>query len=217
MPPGFDNVIHLLHGASFGALATHSMHMPGYPFASALPFVPDECHRPVFLLSGLAEHTKNLAANPCASLLVTGTAEQNVLTGARMTIVGDAVRFNATDELRTRFLRYQLDAAQYLALGDFAFFRLLPKRARYIGGFAQMGWIEEAEWLGAALLPPAGEAGLLARFERALPSSAKLLGIDCHGFDIERDGMRQRQKFPAACRTEEEIASGMEQMLAAIR
>lgn len=215
MKPTFESALHLLHGASFGALATHSTQMPGYPFASALAFVPDECHRPVFLLSSLAEHTKNLVANPCASLLMTGTAEQNVLAGARMTIVGDAARFDATDELRARFLRYQPDAEQYLALGDFAFFRLQPKRTRHIGGFAQMGWIEELEWSGAALLPPIAEARLLARFEHALPSSARLLGIDCYGLDTECEGTRQRQKFSAACSTEEEIAASIEYMLAA--
>ncbi|HWJ95675.1 MAG TPA: hypothetical protein VNT33_13180, partial [Telluria sp.] len=77
---------------------------------------------------------------------------------------------------------------------------------------AQMGWIEEAEWPQAALLSPADEAALLARFEHAFPAGAKLLGIDCYGVDFSHEGRRQRQPFPAACRTIDEIASRMESM-----
>ncbi|QDZ27746.1 HugZ family protein [Noviherbaspirillum sp. UKPF54] len=210
MKPSLTTALHLLHGASSGALATQSTQLPGYPFASALPFVPDEGHRPVFLLSGLAEHTKNLVADPRASLLVTEANAENVLTAPRMTIVGDVIRIDTASELAARYVRYQPDARQYLELGDFAFFRLQPKRARYIGGFAQMGWIEDAEWPQAAVLPWSDEAALLARFEHALPAGARLLGIDCYGFDLERDGRRQRQPFPAACRSLDEIASRME-------
>ncbi len=212
MKPSLTTALHLLHGASSGALATHSTQLPDYPFASALPFVPDENHCPVFLLSGLAEHTKNLIANPRASLLVTGGDAENVLTAPRMTIVGDVLRIDATSELAARYVRYQPDATQYLELGDFAFFRLQPKRARYIAGFAQMGWIEEAEWPQAVLLSPADEAALLARFEHAFPGDTRLLGIDCYGFDIARDGGRLRQPFPATRSTIEEIASHMESM-----
>ncbi|KIF82126.1 HugZ family pyridoxamine 5'-phosphate oxidase [Noviherbaspirillum autotrophicum] len=212
MKPSLTTALHLLHGASSGALATHSTQLPDYPFASALPFVPDQGHRPVFLLSGLAEHTKNLIADPRASLLVTGTDAQNVLTGPRMTIMGDVIRVDPTPELAARYVRYQPDAQQYLELGDFAFFRLQPKRTRYIGGFAQMGWIEDAEWPQAAAFPWADEAALLARFEHALPAGARLLGIDCYGADLERDGRRLRLPFPDTCRSTEEIASRMESM-----
>lgn len=217
MKPSLDTALHLLHGSSSGALATHSTQMPGYPFASALPFVPDEGHRPVFLLSALAEHTKNLVADSCASLLVTSMDEPSVLTGPRMTIVGDVVRFDAAQELAARFVRYQPDAEQYLALGDFAFFRLIPKRARYIGGFAQMGWIEEPEWSDAAILPLADEAALVARFESVVLPQARLLGIDCYGIDVERDGKRQRLKFSAPCNTAEEVAGRVSQALAVLR
>lgn len=212
MKPSLDTALHLLHSAATGALATHSAHLPGYPFATALPFVPDETHCPVLLLSALAEHTRNLLANPRASLLVTSADEQNVLTAPRMTIAGDVARIDTRPELAARYVRYQPDARQYLELGDFAFFRLQPKRARYIGGFAQMGWIEEVEWRDAAVLPPAEEAALLERFEQVLPAGARLLGIDCYGVDIERDGKRQRRHFAAACGTLDEVANRIASM-----
>ena len=212
MKPTLDTALHLLHSAASGALATHSAQLPDYPFATALPFVPDEAHCPVFLLSGLAEHTRNLLANPHASLLVTSPEAQNVLSAPRMTIVGDIVRINAAPELAARYVCYRPEARQYLELGDFVFFRLQPKRVRYIGGFAQMGWIEEVEWRDAEVLPPAEEAPLLKRLEAALPAGARLLGIDCYGIDIEREGRRQRRQFAAVSRTVEEIAGRLSSM-----
>lgn len=63
-------LIDQLHSVQEAALATHSTTLEGFPFASAVPFVTDEHHRPVFLISGIAEHSRNLAANPRASLMI---------------------------------------------------------------------------------------------------------------------------------------------------
>lgn len=195
MKPDAASAIHLLHRTSFGALATQASRMPGYPFATALPFVPDESHCPVFLLSGLAEHTKNLLESPKASLLVADPDQPKVLESPRMTIVGDVQRFDATPTLQARYVRYQPDAAQYLELGDFAFFRLEPKRVRYIGGFAQMGWLEEEEWGKVEVLEPGDEEALLQALG---PAGADVLGLDRYGIDILRNGRCERIPYEKA-------------------
>lgn len=192
MKPDLSCAIHLLHRAAFGALATQAVRMPGYPFATALPFVADEMHCPVFLLSGLAEHTKNLLAHAQASLLVTDADHDNVLEAPRMTIVGDAQRFDAAPSLRARYLRYQPDAEQYLELGDFAFFRFTPKRIRYIGGFAQMGWLEHDDWGQVQVLAAEEEAALMREVAAA---HTGVLGLDCYGIDLMRNGRRERIPF----------------------
>jgi len=189
MKPDLAAAIHLLHRAPFGALATQAIRMPGYPFATALPFAVDEAHCPVFLLSALAEHTKNLLACPQASLLVTDAGQANVLESPRMTLVGDVHRIDAVPALRDRYVRYLPDAEQYLGLGDFAFFRLVPQRVRYIGGFAQMGWLEQEVWQAAQVLELDEEATML----RGL--AADVLGVDCYGVDLMRDGRRERIAF----------------------
>lgn len=216
MKPTLDTAIHLLHAASSGTLATHSLQLPGYPFATTLPFVPDEHHRPLFLVSRLAEHTKNLAADGRASFLVSSPNGANVLTGARMTLVGDAERIDATPELVTRYLRYQPDAEQYLSLGDFAFFRLTPKRVRYIAGFGQMGWIEDADWAQAAVLPLADEAACLRELTGSHPTGVRLLGLDCYGADIEHHGKRDRLRLPQPVESAGKIVGSMQRLLAAL-
>jgi heme iron utilization protein len=190
-----SSVIHLLHEVSFGVLATQSVQLAGYPFATILPLALDEHHQPVFLLSGLAEHTKNLLADPRASLLVAEPGEQNVLKGARLTLMGDVQRFDASDELAARYLRYQPDARQYLDLGDFAFFRLIPKRARYIAGFGEMGWVEQAELENATALSLCDEENIFRNVVSSAPAGVHVLGIDCYGFDVEHAGMRERHQF----------------------
>jgi len=216
MKPDLSAAIHLLHRTPFGALATQALQLPGYPFATALPYVPDEAHCPVFLLSTLAEHTKNLLADPHASLLVTSPGEPQVLEGQRMTIVGDVVRFDAPAEMRARYLRYQPGAAQYLALGDFVFFRLVPRRVRYIGGFAQMGWLEPDEWENAPVLPLAEEAALVRNLLGEIPAGVHLLGVDCHGIDLARRGQRERLHFREPLTPEADIGAAVRRLLAAL-
>src|SRR5678810_266161 len=60
----------LVHVARTGALTTLSRRLPGHPFGSVMPYASDERGRPVVLISGLAMHTRNLGADPHASLLV---------------------------------------------------------------------------------------------------------------------------------------------------
>lgn len=193
-----EDAIRLLHECPFGALASHSLHCPGYPFASILPFVPDEAQNPLFLVSSLAEHTKNLLADGRVSLLLSRPEGENVQTGARMTLVGDARPIAASPAMVARFLRYQPDGERYLALGDFRFFRLEPKRLRLIAGFGRMGWLEETDWRATIVLSPEDEGALLERLAQSLPSGLRLLGVDPYGLDLEQRGQRLRRVFPAA-------------------
>ena len=199
MESRLDILIDLLHRCPDAALATHSLALPGYPFATALPFATDAQHRPVLLISTLAEHTQNLAADPRASLLVrVAMAEGEV---ARATVVGNVAPIEAEPLLVERYLRYQPDAERLLPFGDFRFFRLEPVRIRIIGGFGQAGWLD-GDRLGVLPqgFPPvtprltlAAERGLLDAV--VAPAAVTLLGVDCFGFDLRVAGERQRIVF----------------------
>jgi heme iron utilization protein len=190
-----DEIIHLLHSMSHGALATHCERMAGYPYATVLPFVVDQHHRPVFLISKLAEHTKNLLANARASLVVFPTTQQNILASARATLIGDVTPFQASATFIARYLRYQPDAQDYLALGDFAFFRFDVKRLRAIAGFGEMGWVEADSLAQSATLTLEQESVELNAAPARTLGELKLLGVDRYGADLERSGVRQRYRF----------------------
>ena len=59
-----------LRSTHSGILSTISTKFAGYPFGSVTPFVLDHHCQPIILISSIAEHTKNIIANPKVSLLV---------------------------------------------------------------------------------------------------------------------------------------------------
>lgn len=187
----------LLHTCTYGTLATHSSTLPGYPYATVVPYALDDRHRPILCISALAEHTKNVLANPRASLSIAQPGAEDVQDTARLTLVADAVCIEPDEALMARYLRYLPKTENLLAL-DFVFFRLQPKRIRYIGGVGRMGWIEEGDWAALPVLPEEIEKSFLRESQVALGPRVKLLGADCFGIDYEVMGGRHRQCFPDA-------------------
>lgn len=210
-----ESALVLLHEVPFGTIATWSTQMPGYPYATVVPCVLDERHRPVLCLSALAEHTRNLAADARSSLAVARTEGPNIQAAARITLIGDTERFAPSPEMLARYLRYQPEAEQYLAL-DFMFFRLAPARARFIAGVGKMGWLEAPDWQAIPTLPLPDEAALLKAATLEAPPGVRLLGVDCFGIDYEAKGRRQRQRFPDAPLPPEKLGEVLTRVVATL-
>lgn len=189
MKIGYREARRLLRQCSNGTLGSHSVAEPGYPYVTLLPYVPDGECRPLFLLSDLAEHTRNVRSDPRVSLLVAdggGGPFQQV----RMTLLGRLEITEPDEATRDRFLRYSPESADYLALGDFRFYRLDPIKVRFIAGFGRMGW-SEAEAL-PMVLSGVGEQALLTRLAPRVPVGIELLGVDCEGVDARVSGVFRR-------------------------
>jgi len=60
----------LLLQESFGVLSTISIDVSGYPFGSVTPYCVDRNCQPIVYISTIAQHTKNIIANPKVSLTV---------------------------------------------------------------------------------------------------------------------------------------------------
>ena len=58
-----------LYATHSGVLSTISARLEGYPFGSIAPFVLDHDGNPLILISTIAEHTKNIQADPRVSLI----------------------------------------------------------------------------------------------------------------------------------------------------
>src|ERR1041384_153020 len=79
----------LLSQGDIGTLSTMSRKLPGYPYASLMPYALDAIGQPMFLISSMAVHTKNLQADARASLLVTQPgATGEPLAASRVTLLG---------------------------------------------------------------------------------------------------------------------------------
>ena len=186
-----EPVIDLLHRAVAATLATHSVTLPGYPYATVVPNVADEHHRPVLYISALAEHTRNLLADPRVSLSIAAPDAANVQAAARLTLVGDAELFEPTEAQLARYLRYQPEAADYMEL-DFMFFRIQPRRVRFIEGVGKMGWFESGEWKDLLAMAPEEEMRLVEVASAQMPPGVRVLGVDAYGIDFEQGTRRAR-------------------------
>ncbi|WER50417.1 pyridoxamine 5'-phosphate oxidase family protein [Cupriavidus sp. WKF15] len=192
-----EHAINLLHEASYGTLATNSALLPGYPYATVVPYVPGEAHNPVICISALAEHTKNLLADSRISLSVLQPGVIDVQAARRLTIVGEAERFAPSSAVLSRYLRYEPGAEQLLAL-DFAPFRLKPTKIRFIAGVGRMGWVESSVLETMPQVQEQEELNLVREMSRIVPTGIRVLGVDCYGIDYEINGRRARQSFPNA-------------------
>lgn len=122
-------------------LSTMSRQHEGFPFGSVTQYALDAEGRPFFLISSMAVHTKNLLANPKASLLVAERVPPDqTLVSARSTLLGEIEQVE-DPELRERYLKLHPASSQWVDFGDFAFYRLNVKATYYVGGFGVMGWL----------------------------------------------------------------------------
>ena len=76
---------------STGTLCTLALEPEGYPYGSFVTVAFDNGN-PIFLISALAEHTKNLERDPRASLLVAEGGSADPLANGRVTMLGPCTR-----------------------------------------------------------------------------------------------------------------------------
>src|SRR5690242_13939074 len=76
---------------STGTLCTLAIDPAGYPYGSFVT-VAFEDGNPILLISGLAEHTKNLERDPRSSLLVAESGSLDPLANGRVTMLGSCTR-----------------------------------------------------------------------------------------------------------------------------
>src|SRR6185312_751564 len=134
----------LLASESVGVLSTLSVRHAGTPYGSITPYALSADGAPLLLLSGLAAHTHNLKADPRAGLFVGDrSAAADPQAGARISLLGQVrpLPADAEPSARARYLARWPQAAQYLALKDFSFWRFEIEEARLVAGFGEIRWL----------------------------------------------------------------------------
>ncbi|MFP4361243.1 MAG: HugZ family protein [Alphaproteobacteria bacterium] len=205
----------LLVSVPMGSLATLAAQADNRPYASLVACAVGHDGTPVLLLSELADHTRNLRADPRASLLLDGTAGlANRLAGERVTLLGRLAPV-ADPVLRRRFLARHPGAARYEGFADFAYWAMTVERAHLVGGFANAHWLAADD-----VLPPLPAGYALAEAEASILEHMnaehrdaidvyanhlagrggqgwRLTGIDRFGIDLRRAGETARVGFAA--------------------
>jgi heme iron utilization protein len=126
-----------------GVLSTLSVAVPGYPFGSVVPFCLDRQGAPIILIADIAQHTKNIKADPRVSLIVFDRTAPDLQANGRLTLLADAVPIDVNDhDTPERYYRCFPDSRGYHQTHGFLFWRLQPRRLRFIGGFGAIHWLE---------------------------------------------------------------------------
>jgi len=191
----------LLAASRTGALATVALD-GGFPFGSLVAYAVDGAGRPLLCLSDLAEHSRNLAADPRASLMVSASGDGDPLALARVTVLGTVVELR--DDDRSAALdayRERHPDAFYAAFDDFRLYRLDVSSVRYVGGFGRMSWVSADDHAAAEpdpLHPHAAgivehmnddHADALVAYcrvfgDRPATGDAEMVGVDRYGFTM---------------------------------
>jgi putative heme iron utilization protein len=217
-----------------GTLCTLASEPARYPYGS-LVTVAFEGGHPVFLISRLAEHTKNLERDSRASLLVAEGGSADPLANGRVTLLGPCTRIEGPGgSARTAFLATHPNSAYYADFRDFGFWKLDVRHVRYIGGYGRMSWIGAAEWHAAEPDPlGASAAGAIAHmnadhaeamvlyckaYSMATDiTAASMTALDRYGFEMSaktREGPRLvRLAFPTPVGTMDEARAALIAML----
>src|SRR4029453_13659703 len=106
---------------STGTLCTLAIEPAGYPYGSFVT-VAFEKGNPIFLISALAEHTKNLEQDPPPSLPAPESGAAAPLANGRVTMLGPCTRVEGDRaSARAAFLAVHPNSAYYANFRDFGF------------------------------------------------------------------------------------------------
>jgi hypothetical protein len=191
----------------------------GAPLTTLVGVASDFDGAPLFLMSTLARHTRRLASDPRASVLLIEEPERgDPLNHPRITLNGLVER--APDpRVRARYLQRNPKAKLYADFADFAFFRLAIESVHFNGGFGRADALTPADILAsregeAALVE--GEARLIewinglgdeavARLAGHKQSGRQVwrsIGLDAEGLDLAAGGRVARLQFAAPAHDE---------------
>jgi putative heme iron utilization protein len=219
----------LLNQAYDGVLSTHSADMPGYPFGSVMPYCLDRAGAPLIYIATIAQHTRNIQANPKVSLIVLDRSVGDVQANGRLTLLADAQAVAEDDDAAERYFSFFPDARRFHNTHSFAFYRLAPVRLRYIGGFGRIHWLSPERVLRPNPFRADEEEAMLAhmnadhrqamrRYCEAAGVSLEagcepfMVGIDGEGFQLRVGSRVARFTFPAPVSTPAEVRAALAAM-----
>lgn len=207
-----------------GVLCTLSQKAGGWPFGSIVPYSVDAHGRANILIAHIAEHHKNIQADPRVSLFVhAGEQEakaqrEDIQAFGRVTVMARARKTTEEEleDVRPRYLFRVPKAAGYSRAHSFEFFTLELERVRYIGGFGKIFWLDADGFRCSPKTDPLAPgaqgaiehmnedhrdalADMVKGFHKreVAPEQVEMTGLDCRGMWVKlQDGERLRIDFP---------------------
>ncbi len=157
-----------------GTLCTKSNSdgIDGAPFGSFVDYVLDDEGNPILLMNEMSMHTMNIAADPDGMVTLfaqfggNASGEQNKGQDiSRCSITGTVEKIdpNSAEDIDSIRMRYSIKHAyadQVMDSPKFAFYRMIPQKVYFVGGFGVLAkWVPVEEYRQAAADILAMEAG----------------------------------------------------------
>jgi heme oxygenase (biliverdin-IX-beta and delta-forming) len=217
----------LLNSQYYGVLCTHSVDLAGYPFGSITPYCLNRDGQPIILISTIAQHTQNIIANNKVSLIATERDVDDAQAAARVTYIGDANPIATNDnETVERYYSYFPFSRDFHKTHDFNFYTIDLVRARFIGGFGKIYWVEKTDFLKANPFSMQEENDMLNHmntdhqesmqqycdlFDIAYNNESQpiMAGIDSEGFHLRIGAQLHRIEFEHPATTAMEVRQAM--------
>jgi heme iron utilization protein len=222
----------LMRRQSHAVLATSLAEAPGgHPYASLVAVACGIDASPLLLLSDLAQHSRNIAADRRVSLLFDGggdhlpgppleAASADPLAAPRVSLLGEAERAD-DPRLLARFVARHPSASGYAGFGDFHLYRVVIGRGHLVAGFGRISWVEPAalRFAGDANALAAAESEIVAhmnadhadalmlyatRLLRRSGAGWRMTGIDPEGIDLRSEHETARLDFTEPVLTPQE-------------
>jgi putative heme iron utilization protein len=227
----------LLRAGGPAALATLTP-ADGAPSCSLVNVASAADGSPLLLLSDLAVHAKNLAADARASLLLADAATGDPLAAPRISLGGRCERLPpgpAEAAHRARYLARHPSTAGYAAFADFALYRMTLTGGHLVAGFGRIVGLTPQQILtdltdaaelvdaeaGAVAHMNEDHADAVALFATKLLGAAegrwRMTGIDPDGCDLAHDGQVRRLDFPQRVTTAQHLRQTLVALTAAAR
>ncbi|MGB7940387.1 MAG: DUF2470 domain-containing protein [Pseudolabrys sp.] len=194
-----------------GALAT-LMPRSGDPYCSLVNVATAIDGAPLFLLSNLALHTKNILADARVSLMLDERKDGDPLEGARVMLMGSCAKTDPA--VAGAYLRRHLEAEMFANFGDFAFYRMEIGRAHLVAGFGRIVDVGPKDLLAGMSDAQAlveSETGAIAHMNEDHADACRLfatkllggpdgdwrcVGIDPEGLELQQGRTALRLPFP---------------------
>ena len=135
---GLAEMIHSTRMAGLGTLRN------GTPLVSMVAYLPEDNFSAFYIhVSQLAQHTKSMQADPHVGLLISeaddGRTDPQTL--ARISILGEAKQIAKDDasypKIQAQYISRFPQSAPLFGFSDFGLWRVIPRFARFVAGFAQ--------------------------------------------------------------------------------
>jgi putative heme iron utilization protein len=214
-------------------LATLDTETGGGPYASLTLAACGHDAAPLMLLSDLARHSRNLAADARVSLLFAKSSRDAIAQG-RVSVVGRADPCN-DPLLKARFLARHANAQSFAQLADFRLYRVEVDSVHFVGSFGNIHTLERNEVVfdtSASGPLAAAEAEIIEHMNADHAESVnlyahnlvgrpgmdwRLIGIDPEGIDLGRNDADARLDFNSVVNDPDEARATLVRLAHAAR